>query len=72
MLTIDERLLDVGSPQEITENFNRILKMIDALAGEEPAGSLADLEETVAALGERVTALESEAGPEPNLPEDDG
>ena len=71
MLTIDERLLDVGSPQEITENFNRILKMIDALAGEEPAGSLADLEETVAALGERVTALESEADPEPDPPEGD-
>ena len=78
MPTIDQRLLDVGSPQEITENFNRVLKMIDNLAGEEPTGSLADLEDAVAALDERVTALdervtalEPEADPEPEPPEGD-
>lgn len=49
-LEIDSRLLDPSSQMEITENLNRILKLID--------GANSDL----AALTERVTALEGSGG----------
>lgn len=49
-LTIDKRLLDADGKMEYTENYNRILKIIDQLQSD-----VSDLEE-------RVTALESTGG----------
>ena len=39
MLQIDERLLDVKGEMEITENLNRIMALIDALAPTENGGT---------------------------------
>lgn len=49
-LVIDNRLLDADGKTENTENYNRILKIIDQLQG------------TVSDLQERVTALENTGG----------
>jgi len=54
--TIDPRLLDADCVEKIEENFNRVLALIDAIGGDE--GALAALGEQIAALDDRVTALE--------------
>ena len=55
MLEIDERLIEPEGEANITEDFNRVCKMIDDGDASE---AIEALQEAVKGLDERVTALE--------------
>ena len=64
MPNIDERLIDADDEMKITEDFNRILTLLD--------NKIKELSDRCAALEERVTALEPEDETEPQAEPGEG
>ena len=64
MPNIDERLIDADDEMKITEDFNRILTLLD--------DKIKELSDRCTALEERVTALEPEDETEPQAEPGEG